>query len=215
MSDMNEKIISEFLDLMKKVNSLDVIVQGIARDHDEMMKRTTKMLQTFQDKLSESLNKQNELVQNTNDNLATQVNNTINKIGNVVENHINHYLHKNGSVKDYDAIQEKQRSMEVTLEKIHKNFSFITRGFKAALEQEVREDSELPILEKKIDSLNFTTRTIHCLWAESIKTINDLLQYTELRLLKTPNLGKKSMREIKSVLADLGLYLKGSEKESG
>jgi DNA-directed RNA polymerase subunit alpha len=58
-----------------------------------------------------------------------------------------------------------------------------------------------------ISDLWFTIRTQKCLDAENIETIGDLLQWSELKLMKTPNLGSKSIGEIKSALAQRGLAL--------
>jgi DNA-directed RNA polymerase subunit alpha len=64
-----------------------------------------------------------------------------------------------------------------------------------------------PLLLRPIDDLELTVRSANCLKAESIYYIGDLIQRTEVELLKTPNLGKKSLTEIKDVLAARGLSL--------
>ena len=64
-----------------------------------------------------------------------------------------------------------------------------------------------PILLHPVDDLELTVRSANCLKAESIYYIGDLIQRTEVELLKTPNLGKKSLTEIKDVLASHGLSL--------
>jgi DNA-directed RNA polymerase subunit alpha len=64
-----------------------------------------------------------------------------------------------------------------------------------------------PILLRPVDDLELTVRSANCLKAESIYFIGDLIQRTEVELLKTPNLGKKSLTEIKEVLAQRGLSL--------
>jgi DNA-directed RNA polymerase subunit alpha len=64
-----------------------------------------------------------------------------------------------------------------------------------------------PILLRPVDDLELTVRSANCLKAEQIYYIGDLIQCTEVELLKTPNLGKKSLTEIKSVLATKGLSL--------
>ncbi len=64
-----------------------------------------------------------------------------------------------------------------------------------------------PILLRPVDDLELTVRSANCLKAESIYYIGDLIQRTEVELLKTPNLGKKSLTEIKEVLASRGLAL--------
>lgn len=64
-----------------------------------------------------------------------------------------------------------------------------------------------PILLRPVDELELTVRSANCLKAESIYYIGDLIQRTENELLKTPNLGRKSLNEIKEVLASRGLTL--------
>jgi DNA-directed RNA polymerase subunit alpha len=64
-----------------------------------------------------------------------------------------------------------------------------------------------PIYLRPVDDLELTVRSANCLKAESIFYIGDLVQRSETDLLKTPNLGKKSLTEIKNVLASHGLSL--------
>lgn len=70
-----------------------------------------------------------------------------------------------------------------------------------------------PILLRPVDELELTVRSANCLKAENIYYIGDLIQRTEHELLKTPNLGRKSLNEIKEVLASRGLTL-GMKLES-
>ena len=72
---------------------------------------------------------------------------------------------------------------------------------------EEKEDEVDPILIRPVDDLELTVRSANCLKAENIYYIGDLIQRTEVELLKTPNLGKKSLTEIKDVLASRGLAL--------
>jgi len=64
-----------------------------------------------------------------------------------------------------------------------------------------------PVLLRPVDDLELTVRSANCLKAENIYYIGDLIQRTEAELLKTPNLGRKSLTEIKEVLASRGLTL--------
>jgi DNA-directed RNA polymerase subunit alpha len=70
-----------------------------------------------------------------------------------------------------------------------------------------------PMLMRPVDDLELTVRSANCLKAENIYYIGDLIQRTENELLKTPNLGRKSLNEIKDVLAARGLSL-GMKLES-
>jgi DNA-directed RNA polymerase subunit alpha len=70
-----------------------------------------------------------------------------------------------------------------------------------------QEDLIDPVLLRSVDDLELTVRSANCLKAESIYYIGDLVQRTEVELLKTPNLGKKSLTEIKDVLASRELSL--------
>lgn len=79
-----------------------------------------------------------------------------------------------------------------------------------SMEDEVDVDEEVdvdPILLRPVDELELTVRSANCLKAENIYYIGDLIQRTEVELLRTPNLGKKSLTEIKDVLASHGLSL--------
>jgi DNA-directed RNA polymerase subunit alpha len=64
-----------------------------------------------------------------------------------------------------------------------------------------------PIYLQPVDDLELTVRSANCLKAEQIYYIGDLVQRAESHLLKTPNLGKKSLQEIKDILAQRGLSL--------
>ena len=73
-------------------------------------------------------------------------------------------------------------------------------------EEEITDEVD-PILVRPVDDLELTVRSANCLKAENIYFIGDLIQRTEVELLKTPNLGKKSLTEIKEVLSSRGLSL--------
>ena len=77
---------------------------------------------------------------------------------------------------------------------------------------EMEDEGIDPLLLRSVDDLELTVRSANCLKAENIYFIGDLIQRTEVELLKTPNLGKKSLTEIKDVLANRGLSL-GSKLE--
>jgi DNA-directed RNA polymerase subunit alpha len=78
--------------------------------------------------------------------------------------------------------------------------------------KEVREE-RAPELEfnaallKKVDELELSVRSANCLKNDNIVYIGDLIQKTEAEMLRTPNFGRKSLNEIKEVLASMGLHL--------
>ncbi|MEO0424325.1 MAG: DNA-directed RNA polymerase subunit alpha [Pseudomonadota bacterium] len=80
-------------------------------------------------------------------------------------------------------------------------------------EVETKQDTIDPMLLRPVDELELTVRSLNCLKAENINYIGDLVQRTEVELLRTPNLGKKSLNEIKEVLEShslgLGMRLDG------
>jgi DNA-directed RNA polymerase subunit alpha len=84
---------------------------------------------------------------------------------------------------------------------------FVDLESEIAAEPEEKEEEVDPMLLRPVDDLELTVRSANCLKAESIYYIGDLIQRTEVELLKTPNLGKKSLTEIKDVLASRGLSL--------
>jgi hypothetical protein len=71
-----------------------------------------------------------------------------------------------------------------------------------------------PALLKKVDELELSVRSANCLKNDNIVYIGDLIQKTEAEMLRTPNFGRKSLNEIKEVLAQMGLHL-GMEVPAG
>lgn len=88
--------------------------------------------------------------------------------------------------------------------------AFVDLEASAIVQPQAQEDLIDPVLLRSVDDLELTVRSANCLKAESIYYIGDLVQRTEVELLKTPNLGKKSLTEIKDVLAsrELGLGMR-------
>ncbi|MCK5924493.1 MAG: DNA-directed RNA polymerase subunit alpha [Methylococcales bacterium] len=113
-------------------------------------------------------------------------------------------LETNGTVDPEETIKlaatilHDQLSVFVDFEKVHEQ---------AAEETIIEEETFDPVLLRPVDDLELTVRSANCLKAENIFYIGDLIQRTEVELLKTPNLGKKSLTEIKDILAMKGLSL--------
>ena len=99
------------------------------------------------------------------------------------------------AIKYAGAILQNQLSIFVDLTRVQEQ---------QKAEEEVLID---PIMLRPVDELELTVRSANCLKAENANYIGDLVQKTEVELLRTPNLGKKSLNEIKEVLASHGLSL--------
>ena len=91
---------------------------------------------------------------------------------------------------------------------LHDQISVFVNLEESMIQSKIEEEPEVdPILIRPVDDLELTVRSANCLKAENIYYIGDLVQHTETELLKTPNLGKKSLTEIKDVLAQRNLIL--------
>src|ERR1700761_45828 len=109
----------------------------------------------------------------------------------------------NGAVKPEDAVALAARIVQDQL-KLFINFD----DPQAALAERVED--ELPFnknLLRKVDELELSVRSANCLKNDNIIYIGDLVQKTEAEMLRTPNFGRKSLNEIKEVLAQMGLHL--------
>ncbi len=122
-------------------------------------------------------------------------------------------IETNGAIGPEEALREAVRILQDQLAV----FGSIHPEGEAEAEEEEDEQPTPPpldpILLRPVDDLELTVRSANCLKAENIFYIGDLIQRTENELLKTPNLGRKSLNEIKEVLAAHGLTL-GSRLEN-
>jgi len=110
-------------------------------------------------------------------------------------------IETNGTI---DAEEAVRRAAKI----LHEQVSvFVQLKESETADAEVLEERIDPVLLRSVDDLELTVRSANCLKAENIYYIGDLIQRTEVELLKTPNLGKKSLTEIKDVLATRGLSL--------
>ncbi len=110
-------------------------------------------------------------------------------------------IETNGTIEPEEAIRRAATILQQQLA------AFVDFESESESEQEQEEEHIDPILLRPVDDLELTVRSANCLKAENIYYIGDLIQRTEVELLKTPNLGKKSLTEIKDVLASKGLSL--------
>jgi DNA-directed RNA polymerase subunit alpha len=110
-------------------------------------------------------------------------------------------IETNGTIQPDEAIRKAATILQDQLS------TFVDLEGKEQAVQEAAEPEIDPILLRPVDDLELTVRSANCLKAENIYYIGDLIQRTEVELLKTPNLGKKSLTEIKDVLASRGLSL--------
>lgn len=110
-------------------------------------------------------------------------------------------LETNGTIEADEAVRRAATILQDQLS------AFVDLEGREEAEPEAEEPDIDPILLRPVDDLELTVRSANCLKAENIFYIGDLIQRTEVELLKTPNLGKKSLTEIKDVLASRGLSL--------
>lgn len=112
-------------------------------------------------------------------------------------------IETDGSVTGEDAVAFAARILQDQLS-VFVNFD---EPQKEAEEAAVTELAFNPALLKKVDELELSVRSANCLKNDNIVYIGDLIQKTEAEMLRTPNFGRKSLNEIKEVLASMGLHL--------
>ncbi len=112
-------------------------------------------------------------------------------------------IHTDGSIAPDDAIALAARILQDQLS-IFVNFE---EPQKEVVEEKQPELEFNAALLKKVDELELSVRSANCLKNDNIVYIGDLIQKTEAEMLRTPNFGRKSLNEIKEVLAGMGLHL--------
>ena len=110
-------------------------------------------------------------------------------------------LKTNGTIDPEEAIRISASILQKQLS------AFVDMRFEEYQSSQKESSKFDPLLLRPVDDLELTVRSANCLKAENIFYIGDLVQKTENELLKTPNLGKKSLTEIKDVLASRSLSL--------
>jgi DNA-directed RNA polymerase subunit alpha len=109
----------------------------------------------------------------------------------------------NGAVTPEDSLALAARILQDQLQ-LFINFEDPNQTFQE------RPDEDLPFnknLLRKVDELELSVRSANCLKNDNVIYIGDLVQKTEAEMLRTPNFGRKSLNEIKEVLAQMGLHL--------
>ena len=109
----------------------------------------------------------------------------------------------NGAISPEDAVAYAARILQDQLS-VFVNFE---EPSKEKAQDSVPELAFNPALLKKVDELELSVRSANCLKNDNIVYIGDLIQKTEAEMLRTPNFGRKSLNEIKEVLAQMGLHL--------
>jgi len=112
-------------------------------------------------------------------------------------------IETDGSVSPEDALAYAARILQDQLS-IFVNFE---EPQKEVVQEQVTELAFNPALLKKVDELELSVRSANCLKNDNIVYIGDLIQKSEGEMLRTPNFGRKSLNEIKEVLATMGLHL--------
>ena len=110
-------------------------------------------------------------------------------------------LETNGTLSADDAVRYAATILQQQLA------AFVDTDVGNYVDEKVEDEGVNPLFSRPVDDLELTVRAANCLKAENIYYIGDLVQRAESDLLKTPNLGKKSLNEIKLVLESKGLSL--------
>ena len=115
-------------------------------------------------------------------------------------------IETDGSISGEDAVAYAARILQDQLA-VFVNFEEPQRDSRGHTDEAIAELAFNPALLKKVDELELSVRSANCLKNDNIVYIGDLIQKTEAEMLRTPNFGRKSLNEIKEVLASMGLHL--------
>ncbi len=143
------------------------------------------------------------------DSLYSPVNRVAYRVENTREGQVLDYdklimeIETDGSVSPDDAAAYAARILQDQLQ-IFINFDEPSKDVGGEAREELPFN---PALLRKVDELELSVRSANCLKNDNVVYIGDLIQKTEAEMLRTPNFGRKSLNEIKEVLAGLGLHL--------
>jgi len=112
-------------------------------------------------------------------------------------------IETNGALSPDDAVAYAARILQDQLN-VFVNFE---EPRKEVVTEAIPDLAFNPAFLKKVDELELSVRSANCLKNDNIVYIGDLVQKTEAEMLRTPNFGRKSLNEIKEVLAQMGLHL--------
>ncbi|MDD5593307.1 MAG: DNA-directed RNA polymerase subunit alpha [Candidatus Margulisbacteria bacterium] len=115
----------------------------------------------------------------------------------------------NGSIKPDEAVKESAKILARHVD------LFVHLGEKteiAGLETERKEEAPTAVLDMNIEDLEFSSRSLNCLKKAGVKTVRDLVGYSEEELMKFKNFGSKSLTEVRSKLGEYKLGLKGDKE---
>jgi DNA-directed RNA polymerase subunit alpha len=112
-------------------------------------------------------------------------------------------IETNGAVSPEDSLAYAARILQDQLN-VFVNFE---EPRKEVVAESIPDLAFNPAFLKKVDELELSVRSANCLKNDNIVYIGDLVQKTEAEMLRTPNFGRKSLNEIKEVLAQMGLHL--------
>ena len=110
----------------------------------------------------------------------------------------------NGAISPADAIGQAAKLLKDHMT-IFINFEELPEQAEEPAERAISQMNE--VLNRSVEELELSVRSYNCLKNANIQTISDLVQKTEAEMLRTPNFGRKSLNEIKEVLAGMGLHL--------
>ena len=206
MSEINEKIITKFFDMMEKVNSLELQVQSIAKDHNEIRDKTLSLIDTLKEQVKFTLDKQNDLVTSTNDNIINRTNDVLKDIDSRNFNLISKQVTKEIEKLEVYNIREDIYKIKNEFNKINKTVNLFNSFLKNIEATSIPEPC--PVLDILIEDTPFSVRTINCLRVENINTVKKLIEKTKRELLCIPNFGMKALGEVRGFLIEKGLSLK-------
>lgn len=190
MSEINEKMIQEVVELLKRVSNLEMKFNNSNQSSESILKNVTAIQQSIHDNITHNNMKQNDLYQNSINKVANEANAALQTISNRIE-----FLNRRfNEVPNFQNTNEEK--INLLISKIEKIESFLASFGKK------KEIEGTPL-----ENLAFSTRIVNAFKSEKIKTVEDLIKLSSFEVRCIPNLAKKSLDEIIFVLESLGMKL--------